>query len=129
MLAKEKRDGTTRGLDDLTKVLSGCRPAVRCRPSHRGVVGGCSGALGRRAERPPGGALEGGRAFADKIVEWIDRSGGRVPADVVHEKLVAMGYSGSERTTRRVVAAEKGSTQSTITTGVATSRGSQSPGA
>ncbi|MGH3579609.1 MAG: IS21 family transposase, partial [Mycobacterium sp.] len=46
-------------------------------------------------------------AFADKIVEWIERSGGRVRADVVHEKLRAMGYSGSERTTRRVVAALK----------------------
>ena len=46
-------------------------------------------------------------AFADKIVEWIDRSNGRVRADVVHDKLVAMGYQGSERTTRRVVAALK----------------------
>jgi len=46
-------------------------------------------------------------AFADKIAEWIDRSGGKVRADVVHDKLVAMGYSGSERTTRRVVATLK----------------------
>lgn len=46
-------------------------------------------------------------AFADKVVEWIERSNGRVRADVVHDKLVAMGYSGSERTTRRVVAALK----------------------
>src|SRR5581483_5149480 len=46
-------------------------------------------------------------AFADKIVEWIERSNGRVRADVVHDKLVAMGYQGSERTTRRVVAALK----------------------
>ncbi len=47
-------------------------------------------------------------AFADKITEWIDRSSGRVRADVVHDKLVSMGYRGSERTTRRVVAALKG---------------------
>ena len=46
-------------------------------------------------------------AFADKIAEWIARSGGRIRADVVHDKLVAMGYSGSARTTRRVVAALK----------------------
>jgi hypothetical protein len=46
-------------------------------------------------------------AFIDKIVEWIDRSDGRVRADVVHDKLVAMGYRGSERTTRRVVAVLK----------------------
>ncbi len=46
-------------------------------------------------------------AFADKIAEWIERSNGRVRADVVHDKLRAMGYSGSARTTRRVVAALK----------------------
>ena len=45
--------------------------------------------------------------FVDKIHEWVDRSDGRIRADVVHEKLVAMGYPGSERTTRRVVAAVK----------------------
>ena len=41
--------------------------------------------------------------FEDKITEWIERSSGKIRADVVHEKLVVMGYSGSERTTRRVV--------------------------
>ncbi len=46
-------------------------------------------------------------ALADKITEWIERSSGRVRADAVHAKLVAMGYAGSERTTRRVVAAMK----------------------
>ena len=46
-------------------------------------------------------------AFVDKITEWIERSGGKVRADVVHDKLRAMGYSGSERTTRRVVAVLK----------------------
>jgi hypothetical protein len=46
-------------------------------------------------------------AFSEKVVEWIERSGGKVRADVVHQKLVAMGYTGSERTTRRVVAALK----------------------
>ena len=45
--------------------------------------------------------------FADKIVEWIDASQGRIRADRVHAKLEAMGYQGSERTTRRVVAALK----------------------
>ena len=45
--------------------------------------------------------------FVDKIHEWVDRSDGRIRADVVHEKLVAMGYPGSERTTRRVVAVVK----------------------
>jgi hypothetical protein len=40
--------------------------------------------------------------YAEKIVECIDRSHGRIRADRVHEELVAMGYQGSERTTRRV---------------------------
>lgn len=41
--------------------------------------------------------------FVDKIWEWIDRSQGRIRADRVHAKLAALGYQGSERTTRRVV--------------------------
>jgi transposase len=46
-------------------------------------------------------------AFAEKIEEWVERSRGKVRADVAHQKLVAMGYQGSERTTRRAVAAAK----------------------
>src|SRR3954451_10823087 len=38
-------------------------------------------------------------AFAVKIEEWVDRSRGRIRADVAHQRLVAMGYVGSERTT------------------------------
>ncbi|MGH3499325.1 MAG: IS21 family transposase [Nocardioidaceae bacterium] len=45
--------------------------------------------------------------FVDKVEEWVDRSRGRVRADVVHERLAAMGFIGSERTTRRAVAAAK----------------------
>lgn len=45
--------------------------------------------------------------FADKIAEWVTRSAGTVRADVVHRKLIEMGFSGSERTTRRIVAAPK----------------------
>ena len=46
--------------------------------------------------------------FADKIAEWVERSCGAIRADVVHRKLIAMGFEGSERTTRRVVARLKG---------------------
>src|ERR1700691_4251766 len=42
--------------------------------------------------------------FAGKVEELVDRSGGRIRADVVHRRLTAMGYGGSERTTRRAVA-------------------------
>ena len=46
-------------------------------------------------------------AFAEKIEEWVERSRGKVRADVCHQRLVAMGYVGSERTTRRAVAEAK----------------------
>jgi len=45
--------------------------------------------------------------FAAKIDELVERSRGRIRADKVHEVLVAMGYLGSERTTRRAVARAK----------------------
>ena len=45
--------------------------------------------------------------FLEKIEELVDRSGGKVRADVVHERLVAMGFGGDERTTRRAVAEAK----------------------
>jgi hypothetical protein len=47
--------------------------------------------------------------FAEKITDMLERSSGKVRADVVHERLVAMGYTGSERTTRRVVSVMKAS--------------------
>jgi hypothetical protein len=45
-------------------------------------------------------------AFLPKV-EWIERSTGKLRADVAHDKLVALGFTGSERTTRRAVAAVK----------------------
>jgi hypothetical protein len=42
-----------------------------------------------------------------KIEEWVERSKGKLRADVAHRKLVAMGYTGSERTTRRAVSVAK----------------------
>ena len=59
------------------------------------------------------GRLASGRAeprpmliddFLPKLEEWVERSRGRIRADVVHEKLIGLGYAGSERTTRRAVA-------------------------
>jgi transposase len=46
-------------------------------------------------------------AFAEKIEELVERSRGKIRADKAHEKLVVMGYMGSERTTRRAVAEAK----------------------
>jgi transposase len=39
-----------------------------------------------------------------KIEEKVDRSKGRIRADVVHKAITAMGFTGSERSTRRAVA-------------------------
>lgn len=57
----------------------------------------------RRRQRPRPRIDE----HAAKITELVDRSHGKVRADKVHERLVALGYRGSERTTRRAVARAK----------------------
>jgi transposase len=49
--------------------------------------------------------------YLPKIEEWIERSSGKLRADVAHQKLTALGYEGSRRTTRRAVAAAKGAYQ------------------
>jgi len=43
--------------------------------------------------------------FLAKVEEWVENSKGKIRADVAHEKLLALGFTGSERTTRRAVAA------------------------
>jgi transposase len=45
--------------------------------------------------------------FAPKIAEAVETSEGAIRADVLHERLVAMGFTGDERTTRRAVADAK----------------------
>lgn len=42
-----------------------------------------------------------------KIEEWVDRSSGKARADVIHARLLGLGFSGTERTTRRAVAQAK----------------------
>ncbi|EKT84829.1 integrase catalytic subunit [Rhodococcus opacus M213] len=45
--------------------------------------------------------------YLPQIEQWVDRSRGKVRADIVHERLVALGFEGTERTTRRAVADAK----------------------
>lgn len=45
--------------------------------------------------------------FLPKIEELVEASAGRIRADVVHRRLAAMGFAGTDRTTRRAVAAAK----------------------
>ena len=64
----------------------------------------------RDAGLPPDRRIERGSIideFRPKIDEWVKRSNGKVRADVVHDKLVAMGFTGTDRTTRRAVEASK----------------------
>ena len=41
--------------------------------------------------------------FLPKIEEWVEVSKGKIRADKAHDKLVALGYDGSERSTRRAL--------------------------
>lgn len=50
----------------------------------------------------------GPRSVSEQDRGLIDRSEGRVRADVVHEKLTRMEFVGSERTARRAVATRSG---------------------
>jgi transposase len=45
--------------------------------------------------------------FLDKLEEWIERSDGKLRADVAFDKLVALGFTGSDRTVRRGLAQAK----------------------
>jgi hypothetical protein len=91
---------------DLTGTLRGAAALAGC--DHKTVAHWV-----RERERAGGGLPVSVRPrprvdpFADKIEEWVERSRGRMRADVAHERLVAMGYLGSERTTRRAVAGAK----------------------
>ncbi|RFA17583.1 IS21 family transposase [Subtercola boreus] len=42
--------------------------------------------------------------FMPKIEEWVEASKGKIRADKAHDKLVALGYEGSARSSRRAVA-------------------------
>jgi transposase len=45
--------------------------------------------------------------FLDKIEQMVEESKGHVRADVVHQRLVTMGFTGTDRSTRRAVAEAK----------------------
>jgi DNA-binding HxlR family transcriptional regulator len=57
-----------------------------------------------RAAAPRPKLIDG---FLSKVEELVDTSKGKIRADKVHERLVAMGFSGTERTTRRAVRTAK----------------------
>ena len=109
MLSKEKQMDVLEAYD-LTKSLRGAAELTGV--DHHTVARYVAArAAGRSIEEMAQERPKASDDFADKIAEWVDRSSGKVRADVVHERLVAMGYTGSERTTRRVVAILKASYQ------------------
>ncbi len=77
-------------------------------------LAGCSpNTVARYVAARAAGMLVGGRAaprpsvideFLPKLEELVERSNGKIRADVAYDKIVAMGFSGSERTARRAVA-------------------------
>ncbi len=42
--------------------------------------------------------------FLPELEEWMEHSKGKIRADIAYDKLLALGYAGSERTIRRAVA-------------------------
>lgn len=79
--------------------LAGCSPNTVARYVRLRAIGRPSPESARRTQLID--------PYLAKIEEWVDRSRGRVRADVVHDKLRAVGFEGSERTTRRAVADAK----------------------
>ena len=66
------------------------------------------------AARQAGGQLDKAAArpqlideYLPKVQEWVKNSKGMIRADKAHERLLALGFKGSERTTRRAVAEAK----------------------
>ena len=83
--------------------LAGCSPntvADWVAKRDRGELGDLAGPVRRERKLDE---------FLPKIEEWVDRSHGKIRADKCHEKLVALGFDGSDRTVRRAVAEAKAS--------------------
>jgi hypothetical protein len=62
---------------------------------------------GRVHARARGATGDAGGSYLKKLEEWVAFSR-QVRADGAHEKLIALGYNGSEGTTRRAMAEAKG---------------------
>ncbi|MHB8672007.1 MAG: Mu transposase domain-containing protein [Acidimicrobiales bacterium] len=80
--------------------LAGCDPKTVA----HWVAKRDAGELGARSAVPRDRLIDG---YTEKLEEWMEASNGKLRADVAHDKLVAMHYEGSERTTRRAVAAAR----------------------
>ena len=107
--------GTLRGAAELAG-LSDHHTVARC------VAARDAGQLvGKMA--PRGHVLD---PWLEKIEEWVERSRGKIRADIAHERLCGRGYTGSERSSRRAVAEAK--RRRKLAHGRVTGPGSRSPG-
>ena len=91
---------------DLVGTLRGAAELVGCdhkTVAHYVTEREAAGGDWRRGQRPCPRTVD----YEDKITELVERSEGKMRADKVHERLKAMGYEGSPRTTRRAVARAK----------------------
>lgn len=87
---------------DLTGSLRAAAELTGC--SHHTVA---RHVAARDAGRPIAEPAYRGRVtdpFMPKIEEWVEASKGKIRADKAHEKLLALGYEGSDRSTRRALA-------------------------
>jgi len=90
---------------DLTGSFRDAAELAGC--SHHTVAGhvgarDAGGPVGRAVARPQ--LID---EYLPKLEEWVEHSAAKIRADKAHRKLLALGYAGSERTTRRAVAIVK----------------------
>jgi hypothetical protein len=97
---------TTHCLDQDMLLIAGARTprqgTNRIRQTTRLVAERDAGGVAPRVRRPR--LVD---EFLPKIEEWVEQSKGKIRADVAHDKLFAMDFTGSERSSRRAVAAIK----------------------
>lgn len=87
---------------DLTQSLRSAAELAGCSPNTvaRYVAARDEGRLTPGAAAPRPSVID---EFLAKLEELVEQSKGKIRADVAHEKIAAMGFTGSERTTRRAV--------------------------
>lgn len=87
---------------DLTRSLRAAAELAGCSPNTvaRYVAARDEGRLTPGASAPRPSVID---EFLAKLEELVEQSKGKIRADVAHEKITAMGFTGSERTTRRAV--------------------------
>ncbi|MEO3876768.1 IS21 family transposase [Nonomuraea sp. B12E4] len=93
---------------DLTGSYRKAAELVGCDPHtvRRYVQARAAGTTSRTVPAPRSKMID---EFMPKIEELVEASAGKIGADQVHKRLVALGFTGTDRTTRRAVAAAKAS--------------------